>query len=115
LKRYTVPPDNSGGVDRKATLPAVDRRLGNPCFVVGTTAPARSTLGAMPGSGRGRLECSSGAFDDRGHMHGRPHRAFEQRPAPRRRPGANHNVGVGLERAAERLRGHLADKMRSLV
>jgi hypothetical protein len=28
---------------------------------------------------------------------------------------ANHNVGVGLQRAAERLRGHLADKMRSLV
>jgi len=54
---------------------------------VGTTAPARSTLGAMPGSRRGRLERSRGAFDDRGHMHGRPHRAFEQRPAPRRRPG----------------------------
>ena len=28
---------------------------------------------------------------------------------------ANHNVGVGLQRAAERLRGHLAGKMRSLV
>jgi hypothetical protein len=42
--------------------------------------------------------------------------AFEQRPAPRRRPGlANHNVGVGLQRAAERLRGHLAGKMRSLA
>ena len=54
---------------------------------MGTTAPARSTLGAMPGSRRGRLERSRGAFDDRGHMHGRPHRAFEQRPAPRRRPG----------------------------
>ena len=83
---------------------------------MGTTAPARSTLGAMPGSGRGRLERSRGAFDDRGHMHGRPHRAFEQRPAPRRRPGwLIHNVGVGLQRAAERLHGHLADKMRSLV
>ena len=83
---------------------------------MGATAPARSTLGAMPGSGRGRLERSRGAFDDRGHMHGRPHRAFEQRPASRAKTRlANHNVGVGLQRAAERLRGHLADKMRSLV
>ena len=83
---------------------------------MGTTAPARSTLGAMPGSGRGCLERSRGAFDDRGPY------AW---PAPSRiraAPGtaaktrlANHNVGVGLQRAAERLRGHLADKTRSLV
>jgi hypothetical protein len=43
-------PDNSGGANGKATLPAVESRPGNPCcrtycFVVRTTAPARSALG----------------------------------------------------------------------
>jgi hypothetical protein len=53
-------------------------------------------------------------------MHGRPHPTSEQR---RHRgedrsvagPAGDHDVGVSLQRAAERLRAHLADKMRNLV
>ena len=30
-------------------------------------------------------------------------------------PAGDHDVGVGLQRAAERLRAHLADKMRRLI
>ena len=83
---------------------------------MGATAPARSTLGAMPGSGRGRLERSRGAFDDRGHMHGRPPSRIRAAPGTAAKTRlANHNVGVGLQRAAERLRGLLAGKIRSLV
>jgi len=59
-----------------------------------------------------------GAFDDLRQMHGGLHRASEQRRHRGKDRGVAGPAGdhdIGPQRAAERLRAHLADMMRSLV
>jgi hypothetical protein len=62
-----------------------------------------------------RNAAQRGAFDDFGYVHGRAHLAPEQRRHGSKDrgiagPAGDHDVGIGLQRAAERLRAHLADR-----
>ena len=74
------------------------------CFVVGATAPARSTLG------RDAVAAAWNAAEAHSMIvaicMAAPSRIRAAPGTAAKTRLANHNVGVGLQRAAERLRGH---------